>query len=75
MQSCELRQAIRQDLSRDVLSTRISGLICDLALLADSLEIDLDIGLAAELERHAPRPDPAVCPASLGWRRDERLSA
>src|SRR6476469_8718703 len=62
MQSCELRQGLTQKLSQEALTSRISGLICDLVFLADSLNIDLERGLNSELERHSPAANVLVCP-------------
>lgn len=75
MQSCELRQGLPQKLSQEALTSRISGLICDLVFLADSLDIDLERGLGSELERHSPAANVLVCPAPRSNRFDESLSA
>lgn len=75
MQSCELRQGLAQELSQEALASRISGLICDLVFLADSIGLDFEGSLIEELERHAPAVDVLPCPSSRTMRFDEPLSA
>jgi hypothetical protein len=75
MQSCELRQGLAQELSEKALTSRISGLICDLVFLADALGIDLEHGLTTELERHAPAVNVLAGPSPQPVGLDEPLSA